>query len=46
LFSWQGTDDGDQACGRSSVTLETAGRLVGHIFIHQADETGFVRERD
>ncbi len=28
------------------VTLGTAGRLVGHIFIHQGDNSGFVCERD
>ena len=45
-FSWQGTDDGDGACGRGWVMIGTAGRLVGHIFIHQADDSGFVCERD
>jgi hypothetical protein len=28
------------------VAIGTAGRLVGHIFIHQADDSGFVCERD
>lgn len=44
-FSWQGLDDGDEACGRGWVTSGTAGRLVGHTFIHQADDSGFVCER-
>ena len=45
-FSWQGHDDGDEVCGRGWVMLGTAGRLVGHVFIHQADDSGFVCERD
>ena len=45
-FSWQGYDDTDPASGRGWVTLGTAGRLVGHIFIHQGDNSGFVCERD
>ena len=45
-FSWQGEDDGDEVCGRGWVRLETAGHLVGHVFIHQADDSGFVCERD
>lgn len=45
-FSWQGHDDADEACGRGWVMLGTAGRLVGHIFIHQSDDSGFVCERD
>ncbi|PSC06608.1 hypothetical protein SLNSH_02000 [Alsobacter soli] len=45
-FSWQGEDDGDDVCGRGWVRLGTAGRLVGHVFIHQADDSGFVCERD
>ena len=26
--------------------LGTAGRLVGHIFIHKGDDSGFVAERE
>ncbi|MDA8231583.1 MAG: hypothetical protein M0006_09615 [Magnetospirillum sp.] len=33
-------------CGRGWVVLGTAGRLVGHIFIHNGDESGFVCEPD
>lgn len=45
-FSWQGHDDNDEACGRGWAMLGTAGRLVGHIFIHEADDSGFICERD
>jgi hypothetical protein len=45
-FSWQGYDDNDPACGRGWVMIGTAGRLVGHFFIHKADHSGFVCEPD
>lgn len=38
-FSWQGFDENDPACGRGWVTLGTAGRLVGHFFIHNGDDS-------
>src|ERR1051325_6793192 len=41
-FSWEGFDDGTPASGRGWVALGTAGRLVGHIFVHK----GFVAERE
>ena len=43
-FSWEGVDEGDQRSGRGWVMLGTAGRLVGHIFFHKSDESGFVCE--
>lgn len=43
-FSWEGVDEGDQRSGRGWVMLGTAGRLVGHIFFHKGDESGFVCE--
>lgn len=45
-FSWEGHNDSDTACGRSWVALGTAGRLVGHIFIHNSDDSRFVAERE
>ena len=44
-FSWEGFDDNEPACGRGWVTLGTAGRLVGHVYIHKGDDSGFVCER-
>ena len=44
-FSWQGSDDGEDACGRGWATIGTAGRLVGHFYIHNGDDSGFVCER-
>ena len=45
-FSWQGFDDGEPACGRGWVAFGTAGRLVGHIFVHNGDDSGFVALRE
>jgi hypothetical protein len=45
-FSWEGFDDGTAASGRGRVALGGAGRLVGHIFIHKGDDSGFVAERE
>lgn len=43
-FSWQGFDDNESACGRGWAALGTAGRLVGHFYIHNGDDSGFVCE--
>ena len=44
-FSWEGFDDGTPISGRGWAVLGTAGRLVGHLFIHKGDDSGFVAER-
>jgi hypothetical protein len=44
-FSWQGFDDGSPTSGRGRVALGTVDRLVGHIFIHKGDDSGFVAQR-
>ncbi|WP_352878610.1 hypothetical protein [Mesorhizobium sp. M0959] len=44
-FSWEGHDESDPACGRGWAMIGTAGRLVGHFYIHNADDSGFVCER-
>ena len=45
-FSWEGSDDNTHASGRGWAALGTASRLVGHIFIHKGDDSGFIAERD
>jgi hypothetical protein len=45
-FFWEGFDDGRPASGRGWAALGTAGRVVGHIFIHKGDDSGFVAERE
>ncbi|MER9191475.1 hypothetical protein [Mesorhizobium australicum] len=44
-FSWEGHDEKDPASGRGWAVFGTAGRLVGHFYIHNADDSGFVCER-
>ena len=44
-FSFEGSDDDQAVNGRGWVKLGTAGRLVGHIFIHNSDDSGFICER-
>jgi hypothetical protein len=45
-FSWEGIDDNTHASGRGWAALGTAGRLVGHIFIHNGDDASFVALRE
>jgi hypothetical protein len=45
-FSWEGRDENDPACGRGWAAIGTADRLVGHFYIHDGDDSGFVCERD
>lgn len=45
-FSWEGNNDNDPGNGRGWATFGTAARLVGHIFIHGSDDSGFVAERE
>jgi hypothetical protein len=45
-FSWEGFDDAEPACGRGWVAFGTAGRLVGHVFLHNGDDSGFVALRE
>jgi hypothetical protein len=43
-FSWEGTDDGDHVSGRGWV-MEDNELLVGHIYFHLGDDSGFRAER-
>ncbi|HEV2364243.1 MAG TPA: hypothetical protein VGS12_08620 [Caulobacteraceae bacterium] len=45
-FSWEGDNDDDPGNGRGWAAMGTAGRLVGHLFIHGSDDSGFVGERE
>lgn len=40
-FSWVGTDDCEDASGRGWALVETDGSLVGHIYFHHGDDSGF-----
>lgn len=43
-FSWNGEDEMDPVCGRGWARIDD-GKLRGHLFIHQGDDSGFVAER-
>ncbi len=40
-FSWQGSDEGDEALGRGWAVIYDAGKLTGRIFFHQGDDSAF-----
>ena len=42
-FSWAGEDEGDQVSGRGWAALADDGALVGHLFFHMGDDSGFAR---
>jgi len=44
-FSWQGSDEGDEVCGRGWAALSPDGMLEGHIYFHLGDESAFRAER-
>ena len=44
-FTFEGVDEGDRIAGRGWASLGTAGRLVGHVYIHKGEDSGFVCER-
>jgi hypothetical protein len=40
-FSWEGVDEGDQVNGRGWAVVAEDGGLIGHLFFHLGDESGF-----
>jgi hypothetical protein len=44
-FSWDGNDECDPATGRGWAALEEDGSLVGHIYFHLGDDSGFRARR-
>ena len=44
-FSWQGSDEGDDASGRGWAALNPDGTLEGHIYFHLGDDSAFHAER-
>jgi len=44
-FSWQGSDEGDDASGRGWATLSHDGTLEGHIYFYLGEDSGFRAER-
>jgi len=43
-FTFDGVDEGEPCSGRGWVAIGTAGRLVGHLYFHLGDDSGFVCE--
>jgi hypothetical protein len=44
-FTFEGFDEGDQVSGRGWAVLRDDGTLVGHLFFHLGDHSGFVAVR-
>lgn len=44
-FTWEGSDEGQPISGRGWARL-TGDEIVGRLFIHQGDESGFRAKRD
>jgi hypothetical protein len=40
-FTWDGSDEGDRVSGRGWVQLHPDGSLLGHVFFHDGDDSGF-----
>lgn len=40
-FSWEGSDEGDEASGRGWAVVADDGTLEGRIFFHLGDDSGF-----
>jgi hypothetical protein len=40
-FTWEESADDDRACGRGWAALEEDGSLIGHIYFHLGDDSGF-----
>jgi hypothetical protein len=43
-FSWDGDDEGDRVSGRGWAVLVDDAALVGHLFFHMGDDSGFRAE--
>ncbi len=40
-FTWDGSDEGDRVSGRGWVQLRPDRSLLGHVFFHDGDDSGF-----
>ena len=45
-WSWEGSDEMDPCSGRGWAVLERPGRLVGRVFFHRGDDSGFSAEKE
>lgn len=44
-FSWCGSDEGTEVCGRGRAELKEDDTLDGRIYFHQGDDSGFTANR-
>ena len=44
-FSWVGHDEMDEASGRGWAQIDGDGKLHGHIFFHDGDDSSFVARK-
>lgn len=44
-FTWEGFDEGDPVNGRGWAAVEEGGSLLGRIYLHLGDDSGFRAER-
>ena len=45
-FTWEGSNDADPACGRGWIVGQEDGTLLGKLFIHTSDSSGFTAEKN
>lgn len=45
-FSWDGEDDVDPLNGRGWASVNEDGQLVGRLYFHDGDDSGFIAERN
>lgn len=44
-FSWQGHDERDETCGRGWAKISTDGEMIGHLYIHCGEDSGFTASK-
>ena len=45
-FTWDGDDEGDRVSGRGWASVDDADHLIGHIYFHLGDDSGFRAVRE
>ncbi|WP_395155116.1 hypothetical protein [Ilumatobacter sp.] len=45
-FTWEGDDEGDRVSGRGWASVNDADHLIGHIYFHLGDDSGFRAVRE
>jgi hypothetical protein len=45
-FTWEGDDEGERVSGRGWASVDDADHLIGHIYFHLGDDSGFRAVRE